>query len=127
MKTSQKYLPRPRRLKVSWSEECWEPCFKVRTPGPRSPYWDWLTRLEVRGAEPLGMRDAGMVDCDATGNAIERLPLPNHVLRSPFFQPARMRKARGAQFIQLNIMKRAAAPGSGRPRAFTLVELLVVI
>jgi prepilin-type N-terminal cleavage/methylation domain-containing protein len=73
------------------------------------------------------MRDAGMVDWDATGNAVEQLPRPNHVLRSPFFPPARARKARGAQFIQLNIMKRAAAPGSGRPRAFTLVELLVVI
>jgi prepilin-type N-terminal cleavage/methylation domain-containing protein len=73
------------------------------------------------------MRDAGMVDWDATGNAVEQLPRPNHALRSPFFPPARARKVRGAQFIQLNIMKRAAAPGSGRPRAFTLVELLVVI
>jgi prepilin-type N-terminal cleavage/methylation domain-containing protein len=73
------------------------------------------------------MRDAGMVDWDATGNAVERLPRPNHVLRSPFFPPARARKARGAQFIQLNIMKRAVPPVSGRPRAFTLVELLVVI
>ena len=127
MKTSQKYLPRPRRLKVSWSEQCWVPCFKVRMPERRPPHWDWLRRLEVRGAEPLGMRDAGMVDCDATGNAIERLPLLNHVLRSPFFQPARMRKARGAHFIQLNAMKPSATPPSRRPRAFTLVELLVVI
>ncbi len=127
MKTSQKYLPRPRRLKVSWSEQCWEPCFKIRTPGRRPPYWDWLERLEVRAAEPVGMRDAGMVDWDATGNAVEQLPRPNHVLGSPFFPPVRARKARGAQFIQLNIMKRAAARAPGRPRAFTLVELLVVI
>src|SRR5713101_3786766 len=127
MKTSQKYPPRPRRLKVSWSEQCWEPCFKIRTPGPRPPYWDWLERLEVSAAEPVGMRDAGMVDWDATGNAVEQLPRPNHALRSPFFPPAKARKARGAQFIQLNIIKRAAAPASGRPRAFTLVELLVVI
>ena len=127
MKTSQKYLPRPRRLKVSWSEQCWEPCFKIRPPGRRPPYWDWFRRLEVRGVEPLGMRDAGMLDWDATGNAVERLPLPNRVLRSPFFQPARVRRARGAQFIQLNAMKPSAAPASRRPRAFTLVELLVVI
>ncbi len=127
MKTSQKYPPRPRRLKVSWSEQCWEPCFKIRTPGPRPPYWDWLERLEVSAAEPVGMRDAGMVDWDATGNAVEQLPRPNHALRSPFFPPAKARKARGAQFIQLNIMKRAAARAPGRPRAFTLVELLVVI
>jgi prepilin-type N-terminal cleavage/methylation domain-containing protein len=127
MKTSQKYLPRPRRLKVSWSEQCWEPCFKIRTPARRPPYWDRLERLEVRATEIAGMRDAGLVDWDASGNAVEQLPRPNHVLRSPFFPPAKARKARGAQFIQLNIMKRAAAPGSGRPRAFTLVELLVVI
>ena len=62
MKTSQKYLPRPRRLKVSWSEQCWEPCFKIRPPGRRPPYRDWLKRLEVRAAESAGMRDAGMVD-----------------------------------------------------------------
>src|SRR6266705_3213139 len=127
MKTSQKYLPRPRRLKVSWSEQRWEPCFKIRTPGRRPPHWDWLKRLEVRAAEPAGMRDAGMVDWDATGNAVEQLPRPNHDLRSPFFPPARARKVRGAQFIQLNIMKRAAPPASGRPRAFTLMELLIII
>jgi prepilin-type N-terminal cleavage/methylation domain-containing protein len=127
MKTSQKYLPRPRRLKVSWSEQCWEPCFKIRTPGRRPPHWDRLERLEVRAAEIAGMRDAGLVDWDASGNAVEQLPRPNHVLRSPFFPPAKARKARGAQFIQLNALKPSAAPVARRPRAFTLVELLVVI
>jgi prepilin-type N-terminal cleavage/methylation domain-containing protein len=83
--------------------------------------------LEVRAAEIAGMRDAGLVDWDASGNAVEQLPRPNHVLRSPFFPPAKARKARGAQFIQLNAMKPSTAPVARRPRAFTLVELLVVI
>src|SRR5207245_4748164 len=45
----------------------------------------------------------------------------------PFFPPAKARTARGAQFIQLNAVKPSTAPVSRRPRAFTLVELLVVI